>query len=81
MYIVLYISYKYLQYYKEEDESDSQQSDQEQELADVAPQDLARYVELMKRKRDAQMVEMVRAQKELEELRKYASLLIFSYYF
>lgn len=80
MYIVLYISYKYLQYYKEEDESDSQQSDQEQELADVAPQDLARYVELMKRKRDAQMVEMVRAQKELEELRKYASLLIFSYF-
>lgn len=40
----------------------------------IPEKDLGTYVELMRRKRDAQMVEMMKAQKELEELRKYAFL-------
>jgi hypothetical protein len=51
------------------------QEEEEEETGETPPfipeEEIGQYVELMRRKRDAQMVEMVRAQKELEELRKY----------
>lgn len=44
----------------------------------VSTEDLTNYLEYMRRERDAQMREMNRAQKELEELSKYVLIFVIS---